>query len=328
MKPLPLILLLGMNLLWAGTYPIFKVLGEQLTAGQLATLRYALAMGLLLAAWPWLAGRAPRGRDLLRAGLIGVAVFCLAPRLQIEGVHRGKAGDTSLLMALDPLITALAAAVFLREHVPARRWGGFAVGMAGVALLSNVWHGAEPLRGMLPNLLFLSSFVCETAYSVIGKPMLPRVGLMKLLATALLAGTAANLTWELASGVPPWEVVPQLSLASWGWMLYLAAVCTVVGYALWYWVIREAPVNLAGLTILVQPLAGLALSVAWLGESLHWGQLWGSAVIVLGLILGLRLERSPRPLPRPTSDEPPVVVESMLDRRSPQPSLPTSVGRE
>jgi hypothetical protein len=56
-------------------------------------------------------------------------------------------------------------------------------------------------------------------------------------------------------------------------------------------VIRETEVNLAGMTVFVQPLAGLALSVLWVGESLHWGQLWGSLAIIAGLIIALRPER-------------------------------------
>jgi len=36
-----------------------------------------------------------------------------------------------------------------------------------------------------------------------------------------------------------------------------------------------------------QPVFGLALAKLWLGETLHWGQLWGSVAIVLGLVVGL-----------------------------------------
>jgi drug/metabolite transporter (DMT)-like permease len=85
--------------------------------------------------------------------------------------------------------------------------------------------------------------------------------------------------------------------AAWLFVLYLAIVCTIVGYTLWFIVIRESEVNIAGLTVLVQPVAGLFLSVLWIGERLHWGQLWGSAVIVVGLAIGLRNGRPAPTLP-------------------------------
>ena len=59
MRPVFLILLIGMNLLWAGSYSIFKVLGADLTSGSIATLRFGLAAICLLAVWPWLPGKGP-----------------------------------------------------------------------------------------------------------------------------------------------------------------------------------------------------------------------------------------------------------------------------
>ena len=159
MKPLFLFLLIGMNLIWAGSYAIFTVLAPYLGSGSIATLRFGLAAISLLVVWPWLPGKGPRGGDLLRSAFIGFFVFCLAPRLQIEGVHRGQAGDTSLLIALDPLVTSLAAALFLGEQIKPRRWWGCLLGMVGVLLISQIWReDVRPLQGLLANLLFISSF--------------------------------------------------------------------------------------------------------------------------------------------------------------------------
>lgn len=268
---------------------MYKVLGENLSSGSIATLRFGLAACCLLLCWPWLPGRGPRGGDLLRVMAMGAIVFAAAPRLQIEGVHRGQAGDTSLLMALEPLIVAIAAALFLGERIATRRWSGFALGMLGVVLISNVWRDdVKPLRGLVPNLLFISSFVCESAYSIIGKPMLPRMGTLKLLGSALVAGTLTNLCLDLWTGTHTIAAVQSMSVRTWGLILYLALICTVAGYALWYVVIRETEVNVTGLTVFVQPVAGFLLSIMWLSEPVHFGQLWGSLIIVAGLIIGLR----------------------------------------
>src|SRR4051812_37299937 len=289
MKPRYLVLMIGMNLLWAASYPIFNFLGEQMTSGALGTLRFGLTALLLLAAWPFLPGNAPRWFDLPRIACMGFLVFCLAPRLQIEGVHRGQAGDTSLLMALDPLITALAAALFLHERVPMRRWWGCLLGIIGVIFLSRVWsEEAVPIRGLVANGLFIASFFCEAAYSVFGKPLLQRCSPAKLLAAGVTAGTFANLLWDVTldhgSTV---TAIKTINTTGWWLVLYLAIICTVVGHTLWYVVIRETDVNITGLTVFAQPVAGLLISVIWLGERLHWGQLWGSAFIVLGLAIGL-----------------------------------------
>jgi drug/metabolite transporter (DMT)-like permease len=289
MKPVFVILLIGMNLLWAGSYPIYKVLSHYLSSGSIATLRFSWATLFLLMAWRWLPGKMPRGRDLVRVAIMGVLVFCVAPRLQIEGVRRGQAGDTSLLLALDPLICATAAAVFLGEHILLRRWAGFGLGMVGVLLLSRIWQpGTQPMLGLIANLIFISSFCAEAAYSVMGKPLLPRLPIFKMLLASLLAASAANLLLDWVTGAHTFQALQFLPLSAWLLLIYMALVCTIVGYSLWYLVIRETEVNITGLTVFVQPVAGLALSVLCLGESLHMGQLWGSLVIIAGLIVGLR----------------------------------------
>ncbi|MEK7676889.1 MAG: DMT family transporter [Verrucomicrobiota bacterium] len=275
-----------MNLLWAVSYPAFKVLASDLTSGNIVTLRFGLAAVVMALAWPWLPGNAPRQTDLAKAAVMGLVVFCVAPRLQVAAVHRGQAGDASVLMALDPLITSLAAAFFLGERITRRRWCGFGMGMVGVLLLARVWKpDFKPLHGLLTNLLFISSFVGETAYSVMGKPLLLRSSPAKLLGTALLIGTLVNACLD---GPATLDAARQLSFGKWMLIVYLVVVCTIVGYALWYVVIRETEVSLTALTVLIQPLAGLAISVLALRESLHWGQLWGSLAIVCGLAVGLR----------------------------------------
>jgi drug/metabolite transporter (DMT)-like permease len=305
MKSLFLALLIGMNLLWAGSYAIFKVLGQHVDSGTIATVRFAIAALCLVVAWRWLPGKGPQLREWLRVVGMGVIVFCLAPRLQVEAVHLGKAGDTSLLMALDPLLTAFAAALFLREKVPARRWWGCGVGMLGVVLLSKIWQGDMPLKGLLANTLFILSMVCETFYSVIGKPLLQKNSPWKLLGGALVAGTAANIGIELCkTGPNAFQALRTMPFSAWLWLIYLAVVCTVFGYTLWFLVIRETEVNIAGLTVLMQPMAGWLLSVFWLKEAYHSGQFWGAVAIISGLMIGLRRgsisePEAVRPVPLP-----------------------------
>jgi drug/metabolite transporter (DMT)-like permease len=278
-------LLVGMNCLWAATLTTFKVLVPWLDGGGIVTLRYGLAAIACALLWFWLPGAAPRGRDLLRSAWIGVLVFCLGPRMQTTGVQMGRAGDAAVLMAFEPLLCAVAAAIVLREHIVRRRWLGLLCGMAGVVLISRVLETGFHWRQLGANGLVLASFLAETAYSVLGKPLLERAGPMKVMATALFAGTVLNLAWD---GPRVISQAGSLPASAWGMLLYLSLVCTVFGYGLWLVVIRKTPVNVTALTIFVQPVAGLIIAMIWLGEKPHWGQLWGSAAIVAGLVIGLR----------------------------------------
>lgn len=290
MKPAHLLLLLLMNFFWAGVYSAYKVIGADLPTGGIVTLRFGLAAVCLLLAWPWLPGAAPRGRDLLKTCAMGLMLFVLGQRLQVYGNQLGTAGNSAILMAIEPLLTSLAAAVFLREHIGPRRWVGFALGLLGVALLNGVWRADFEWTGLTASLIFISSFVCEAAYSVIGKPIVARAGIMKMLAISLLVGTAANLLIDGSSTLTTAAVLPP---RAWLLLLGLAVICTAIGYSVWFVVIRECPVNVAALTIFAQSVFGVAIAALWLREKLYWGQLLGSLTIVAGLIVGLSRQIKP-----------------------------------
>jgi len=283
MKPSYLIFLLVMNFFWAGVYSAYKLLGPDLSTGGIVTLRFGMAGVCLLLLWPWLPGNAPRGRDLLVACLMGLIVYVLGQRLQVGGNQIGTAGNSAVLMAVEPLVTSLGAAFFLRERLGARRLAGFCLGLIGVALLNGVWQAGFRWTSLTASLMFILSFVCEAANSVLGKPIVRRAGVMKMLALSLLAGAVVNL---LIDGRQTARAAAMLSPAAWFLLVGMAVVCTAIGYSLWFIVIRDCPVNLAALTVFSQSVFGIGIAGLWLGEKLHWGQLFGSLVIVAGLVLG------------------------------------------
>jgi drug/metabolite transporter (DMT)-like permease len=288
MKLSHLIILLVMNFFWAAVYCAYKVIGQDSTGGSITgaivTLRFGLAGLCLLAVWPWLRGPAPQGRNLAITCGLGVVVCVLGQRLQVYGNELGTAGNSAVLMALEPVVTSIAAAVVLREHIGYRRWAGFALGLAGVGLLHGVWRADFHWAGLAASLIFISSFLCEAAYSVVGKPIVLRASPIKMLAISLLAGTAVNL---LIDGSRTLAVARSLSPKAWALLLALAIVCTAVGYSAWFVIIRECPVNVVALTVFSQSLFGVALAAVWLREQLYWGQLAGALAILAGLVLGL-----------------------------------------
>ena len=284
MKPAHLIVLLALNVVWSATLSMYKVLEPYLEPGGIVTLRFGLAGLALVALWPWLPGSAPRGLDLLKTCLIGLVVFALGHRLQVRGNQLSTASNSSILMAIEPLITSVAAAIFLREHIGPRRVLGFLLSMIGVALLNDVWRDDFKWISLGASVIFVSSFVCETAFSIGCKPIIARASPLKLLALSLVVATVANL---LLDGRRTLTAVTHLSAPAWLLLLVMALICTSFGYGFWLLVIREGEVNVAALTVCFQPVCGVLIAKLWLDESLHWGQLWGSVAIVVGLVVGL-----------------------------------------
>ncbi len=284
MKPAYLIILLVMNFFWAAVYSAYKVIGPELSTGGIVTLRFGLAGVCLLLAWPWLPGSAPQGRDLVLTGVMGLTLFVLGQRLQVYGNQLGTAGNSAILMAFEPLVTSVGAALFLHEHIGPRRWGGFALALSGVALLNGVWRTDFQWTGLWASLIFISSFLCEGAYSVMGKPIVMRASPVKTLAISLLVGLVVNL---MVDGPKTLATARGLTITAWALVVTMAVVCTAIGYAVWFIVIRECPVNVAALTIFAQAVFGVLVAAVWLGEMPGWHQLLGCLTIMAGLVLGL-----------------------------------------
>src|SRR3954469_11690870 len=140
MRPSYLILLLVMNFFWAAVYSAYKILGEGLPTGGIVTLRFGLAGVCLALCWRFFPGPAPRGRDLVMTCVMGLLLYGIGQRLQVYGNNLGTAGNSSVLMSLEPLMTSVAAAIFLRERIGPRRIAGFGLALAGVGLLNGVWR--------------------------------------------------------------------------------------------------------------------------------------------------------------------------------------------
>jgi len=293
MRPAHLFLLLLMNLGWASVYSAYKIIA--LPAGGIVTLRFAFAAVALLLIWPWLPGMTPRGRDLVKSCLMGLLLYVVGQRLQVYGNEIGTAGNSAVLMSLEPLVASVVAALFLKEHLGPRRLAGFALAMAGVALLNGAWRPDFQMINLSASLIFVSSFICEALYSVIAKPIIMRASMMKMLTISLAVGTAVNL---LIDGKSTFLAAKTLSPTAWLLLAGMGVVCTAVGYTVWFIVIRECPVNVAALTIFAQTIFGVAIAALWVGEKLRWEHLFGSLAIISGLAVGLSGQLRGKEIPK------------------------------
>lgn len=298
MKNSHLLLLILFNVLWAAIMTVNKRLEALLDPSSIVSLRFGLAALGFVVVWPWLPGPTPRGGAMVRAGLMGCVVFVLGQRLQVYGNSLGTAGNSSVLMGFEPILTSVAAALFLRESIPLNRWLGFVLCLVGLALLHRVWSPEFHWTHLGASLIFVSSFLCESVYSILGKPLGISCSPYRVVAISLIAATVLNLALD---GAHTFDQARHLATLDWVLLLYMAVICTMAGYVLWLVVLQDAPVNLVALTIFVQPLAGVCIAHLFLREPFHWGQLWGALAIGAGLTIGF-LGKNRSTSERPVAD--------------------------
>lgn len=279
-----------MNFFWAAVYSAYKVIGAEIPSGNIVTFRFGLAALCFLVLWPWLPGKTPKGKDFWVTCLMGVMLFVVGQRLQVYANQIGTAGNSAVLMAFEPLLTSVLAALFLREHIGPRRLLGFILSILGIALLNRVWSPDFRWSGLTASLIFISSFTCESSFSVMGKPVVQRAGAMRMMAISLLVALVINL---IIDGRSTLTVFHQLSPWSWVILFALAIITTVIAYTVWFVVIRDAPLNIVAMTVFAQSVFGVFIAALWVGEKIHWGHALGSLTIAIGLGIGLSRQLQP-----------------------------------
>ncbi|MCG3182170.1 MAG: putative amino-acid metabolite efflux pump [Planctomycetes bacterium] len=282
-------LLLGLSVLWGGSFLFIELGLRDFGPMSLVFLRLALAALALHIALRPMRVKLPGGRMWGWYFLLGLFNNALPFALMFWGLTRIGGALASMLNATTPLFTVVLAHFMTRdERLTLNRLAGCLLGVVGV----GVMVGREALSGegeLLAYLAVLGAGVCYALAGIFGR----RVGQVPPLALATGQLTAAAiLIAPLAALEQPWHATPGWqSLAS---LVALALVSTSFAYVLYFKLLKAAGATNILLVTLLVPVSSTLLCVPLLGEVLEWRQVAGMAVIALGLLLvdGRILRRS------------------------------------
>jgi drug/metabolite transporter (DMT)-like permease len=241
----------------------------------LAVITLMSGVALLMRA-PW-----PRdGRAWFHIGVSGVLVHAIYLGGVFIAISKGlPAGVASIVVGIQPLLTAVGAGLLLGESVLRRQWIGLAMGFIGVALVvSGKLGNGYNLNALTPALVALLGITLGTLYQ---KRFCPHFDL-RTGAIAQFVPTAI-LTIGVAAATESFRVewVPEFVFAL-GWLVLVLSVGAI---SLLNVLIRSgSAVNVATLFYLVPPSTAL---IAWLvfGETLSPLAIAGMGLAVWGVYL-------------------------------------------
>jgi len=273
--------LLALAALWSTQYIFLRVAAPALGTGLVAEIR-ALAGALVLVPAALALGQQlallSRWKGYLRVSLVNnVFPFaCFA-----FGATILPAGYLAIINGTVPLWTALFAAWLLGERLGARRLAGFALGIAGVALIVNLGPVALEARTALAAVVSLLGAASWGWGGVMIKQYTGRVP-----AIALAAGTmsfAAALMSPFWAGAPAaaWTLPATASAVA------LGALCSGVAYLAFFTLVRDiGPSRTLSVTFLI-PVLGILWGWLLLDEAVTFPMLAGAALVfaALGLVL-------------------------------------------
>jgi drug/metabolite transporter (DMT)-like permease len=282
--------LLAVPAIWGGTFIAGRVLALALPATVGSLLRYLVAVGALLLAARLLEGGLPRltPRQMLGTLLLGATGIFAYNLFFLGALARLPASRTSLIIALNPVVTIAAASLLMGEHMSVRRWLGVAIALVGVWIVvsrGDVWDSVAVAVGA-GELLMFGGVCAWAAYTLIGRRVLS--GLSPLAATtyAALWGTAM-LALAAARDLPrlePSDFTLQVALS----VLYLGILGTSIAFVWYYQAVQRLGAARTVIFNNLVPVFGATFGVLLLGEPLLPSMLVGGLIAVTGVMLVTR----------------------------------------
>jgi drug/metabolite transporter (DMT)-like permease len=275
--------LAGIMAIWGSTFAVVRALvggGEAPVSPMLlVAVRMALASALLLA---WLAGRGELrfSRELWRDGLSCAALLGAGFLLQIEGQHRTTASRSGFLTGLLVVFVPLLEWLFFRKRPSAPAAAGIGLAFTGMALLSSA--GAAGQAQLLGDLLTVGCAVVFAGHIIVLGRVAGRHPVLPLLFVQL-AGTFA-----MAAAAGPFVERQHFTSdpRAFAALLYLSVFATLLAFGVQTWAQRKLPPVRMALLSALEPAFAAAWAAVLIGERLSRLELWGGALIVLGVAVG------------------------------------------
>lgn len=286
-------LMIILIIFWGSSFVIVKIaLDEGLTPIAIATFRFLIAGGLFLAVLLLKKNRernynllVERKDDptLLFLALTGVTFFYAA---QYTGIQMASPSIAAILVCLlSPIIIAVLSARIFKERLTKKQI--FGIGIAAAGTFTVIAGGTMSLSSnkgfLLGSLILLSTPVLWAAYSLLGKKTMEKYDPFVIVAYVTMLGGLCLIPFSLAEN--SLHRIFTMSLQSWLAILFLSLTCSLLGYYIWFHVLKQVKAAITSSFLFAEPLITVLFTVAFLEEKLNLFTVAGGLLIFIGVYL-------------------------------------------
>jgi len=269
---------------WAGNFIVVKGAIAILPPVGFTFLRYVVAALSLIILLRWREGRfsVPRG-DVAKILMLGMVGFGFYQVLWTVALQTVPAGDSALLIAATPVMTALLAMSIGADTPNAIKLIGAFVSFTGVGLVIAAGQGLTLGASIGGDLLTLGAAACWAIYTVFGARILRRHSPLVTTTWAIVAGTLFMAPIGIGQ-------LATSDLSGFGLPVILAIIYSGIlaaGFAnviVFHGVKLLGPTRITAFQFLVPALA-VVMAAVFLAEPIRPIQVVGGAVILVGVAL-------------------------------------------
>jgi drug/metabolite transporter (DMT)-like permease len=280
---------------WGTTYLGIRVSVETIPPFFLSGARYILA-GLILFGWVAFRGGLREGwptrRMWLSAILTGSGLVAFGNGALSWGEQYLASGGAAIFIATVPLWMTAMARVFQGEPIRPLAAAGLVLGLVGlVVLVGPAALQGGPVIAMLACLLAALGWAAATVYSRSAPfPDNP----FQVAGMQMFSGGVVVLIFSLLSGDAARFSLAHVSVRSELAFVYLLFVGAVLGFGIYIWLVKVAPLSLLGTYAYVNPVVAVVLGHFLLGEVVSLWTIIGGGVVILGVVLIMASRSQPQ----------------------------------
>jgi drug/metabolite transporter (DMT)-like permease len=270
-------------LFWGSGFVGIRAVATTLSPGAIALGR--LVVSTLILAGIGLVQRKPlpHRRDLFGIGLYGVLWLGLYSVALNAAERLIDAGTAAMLIATGPILIALLSGLFLGEGFPQNLFIGCGIAFTGAVMigLATSQGGAHTTVGIL---LCAIAVLAYSVAVVLQKGVLRRASPLQVTWLGSTAATIACLPFAPAL-LKEASTAPASAI---GWIVYLGAVPTAVGFLTWTFALRRTTAGQTGSFLYLVPVVATGLGWLLLGEVPPWLAFVGGALCLGGVFVARR----------------------------------------
>lgn len=279
-------LLIATAAIWGVNVVLVKISLAELGPLPFNSLRFLLAASL---SWLLLRVTEPGSRVerrdlpwLIGLGLLGHSLYQI---LFISGINLSTAGNTSLLLATNPIWVAILSSMLGQDRLLPRAWLGILLSFTGIFLVT-IGGGKQVSFGSgssLGDLLILAGTLVFAVYTIRSKPLLGRYTPLQFSTYTMIPGAIGLATVSVPALLR--QDFSAVTLAGWGGLLYSGIFAIVIGYYVWNNGVQKLGAARTAIYNNLSPVVAMVAGVLILREQIALPQLAGAALIIGGLYI-------------------------------------------
>ena len=264
-------------LIWGSTYLAIRFGIESFPPFLMAGVRFTVAGVILYTVMRFMGSENPTLSEWKGASIVGLLLPALGNGTVCYVQQTVSSSVAALAIATAPIWMAIFSSVW-GHHITRQEWVGIFLGVLGIGLLNL---GGSLHGDYVSALLLIFAAASWSFGSIWGKHLPMPKGLMGAACQMIAGGIALMIASTYFNESWP----ENISAKSWGAMLFLIVLGSIVAYSAFQYLLKAVRPLIASSNTFVNPIVAFAVGIWFANEHVTQNEVIALAVILLGVAL-------------------------------------------